>query len=109
MGGRPFVESEEAAPALSVKQLTGDALSRSAGVPPFDEGASGSKRVAIIVDDATRPTPVAEILDVLLARLAEVGYSRANISIVVACGTHVAMEREAVVARLGAEVVSAYR
>ena len=104
-----FVESKEVGPLPSVAQLTLEALIHPKGVPPLKELAAGAKRVAVIVDDATRPTPVAEILSVLLPQLDEGGVSRENITIVVALGTHASMEKEQIEARLGRDVAASYR
>ncbi len=104
-----FVESKEAGPLPSVAQLTLDVLTRPVGAPPLKELVTGASRVAVIVDDATRPTPVAEILAVLLPQLAEGRVSRENITIVVALGTHVPMKKEDLETRLGKDVAASYR
>jgi nickel-dependent lactate racemase len=104
-----FVETEEEAPTASIEQMAHEALSRTAGTPPLQDMLSGVKNVAIIVDDRTRPTPVAEILHVLLSHLANSGISHENICLVVALGTHEAMKREELEARLGRGVVSHYK
>ena len=79
-----FVEDEEGIPTASIEQMTLEAFSRPTGTPPLQDLLSGAKRVAIIVDDGTRPTPVTEILEVLLSRLVDNGFSRENIGIVLA-------------------------
>jgi len=104
-----FVEDEEGAPAASIEQMTLEALTQPKGTHPLQDLLSGVKSVAVIVDDGTRPTPVAAILAVLLARLEGSGFSRENICIVVALGTHEAMKRDALEARLGSEVLSYYK
>jgi len=104
-----FVETKEETSLFSVEQMTHDALSAPAGTPALKELISGAQRVAIIVDDWTRPTPVAGILQVLLPYLVRNGFSRENVVIIVALGTHVAMTREELEGRLGREVLSRYR
>jgi len=104
-----FVEAEEQAMAPSIGQMTREALSKPTGTPPFQQMLSGVKSIAVIVDDATRPTPVAEILEALLSHLADNGFSREKINIVIALGTHEAMKREALEARLGSSVLSNYK
>jgi nickel-dependent lactate racemase len=103
------VEDEEGTPTASIQQMTLEALMQPRGTLPFRDLLSGVKSVAVIVDDGTRPTPVAAVLEVLLSRLADKGFSRENIIIVVALGTHAAMERDALEARLGSEVLSHYK
>jgi len=104
-----FVETEEGTPTPSIEQMTLGALSKPTGTPPFQNLLSGAKTVTIVLDDVTRPTPVAEILEVLLSRLVDNGLSRANITIVVALGTHGAMKRTELEARLGSGVESNYK
>jgi len=104
-----FVETKEEKSLSSVEQMTHDALSASTGTPALKELISSAERVAVIVDDWTRPTPVAGILQVLLPYLQNNGFSRENVVIIVALGTHVAMTREELEDRLGREVVSRYR
>jgi nickel-dependent lactate racemase len=104
-----FVETEEGTTIPSIEQMTREALSKPAGPLPFQALLSRAKSIAIIVDDATRPTPVAKILGALLSHLAESGFSREKITIVVAIGTHETMEKEALETRLGAGVLSRYK
>jgi len=104
-----FVEAENGASIPSIGQMTREALSKSAGPLPFQTLLSRAKSIAIIVDDATRPTPVAEILGAFLSHLEGSGFSREKITIVVAIGTHETMEREALEARLGEGVLSRYK
>ena len=110
-GWRPLhvVEAEEEAPASSVTEMTLKALSAPIGAYPLQDLASRARKIAIIVDDATRPTPVKEILSTLMSILETDGFLREDISLVVALGTHGPMKREELVARLGENVVSDYR
>jgi nickel-dependent lactate racemase len=103
-----FVEAEGGT-MPSIEQMTREALSRPTGAPPLQDLLSQAKSIAIIVDDATRPTPVAEILEVLLSHLEDNGFSRENITLVVALGTHEAMKREALEARVDRSVLSRYK
>jgi len=86
-----------------------EAIEAPLGTNPLKNLVSGSGRIAIIVDDWTRPTPVAAILEVLLPYLAGNGVPQDKVTIVVALGTHVAMTKEELEARVGAEAASAYR
>ncbi len=104
-----FIETEEDIPSTSVAQLTQEALESPLGHPPLKNMISGAKRIAIIVDDRTRPTPVTDILQVLLPYLSRHGAAREKISIVIALGTHVAMTAEELESRLGKETVSSYK
>ncbi len=104
-----FLETEEGALISSIEQMTLEALSKPIGTHPFRELLPQVKSIAIIVDDATRPTPVARILGTLLSHLTESGFSREKITIVVAIGTHETMKKEALETRLGAGVVAGYK
>jgi nickel-dependent lactate racemase len=66
--------------------------------PPLGVLAARASRVAIAVDDHTRPTPAADLVRLLLERLEGAGVTRDRISIIVAGGAHRppnAMELEA--------------
>jgi nickel-dependent lactate racemase len=104
-----FMESAEDAPRTSIAQMARKALESPLGAPPLKDLVSGARRIAIIVDDWTRPTPVADILQVLLPQLSGSGVPGEKITIVVALGTHVAMTREELEARVGREAASRFR
>jgi nickel-dependent lactate racemase len=104
-----FVEAEEGGPLTSIEQMVLDALSKPAGTEPLTMLVSKARRIAIIVDDATRPTPVNPILKTLLSHIEVDGFEKDNITIVIALGTHEAMEKEALEARLGSNISTQYR
>jgi lactate racemase len=104
-----FVENEESQPVSSVGEMAAAALTQPIDALPLRQMVGKDSRIAIIVDDVTRPTPVREILDVLLSQLGEAGAESDNISIVVACGTHVAMDRSALEARIGTRTLATYK
>ena len=104
-----FVESEGKTPIPSIQQMALEALSKPIGTPPLQDLVLRARKIAIIVDDLTRPTPAAEILKVLLSHLSDYGFSRENITIVMAIGTHEVMEREALETKLGKNVASTYK
>ncbi|MDR2071333.1 MAG: nickel-dependent lactate racemase, partial [Treponema sp.] len=54
----------------------------------LEEFLRGGKRVLIIVNDATRPTPTAAILEGLLPALEQAGIGGGNLTILVAAGAH---------------------
>jgi len=66
--------------------------------------ARAGARVALVVDDDSRPTPVAEMLPEVLAELERGGVERDAVTIVTALGLHRAMTPEEVRARVGEEV-----
>ncbi len=104
-----FVEDEEEAPIPSIEQMVLQAISRPIGTPSFQDLLCKANRLAIVVDDATRPTPVAEILEVFFAHVADTGFPREKITVVVALGTHEAMNKEALGERVGKHILNQYK
>lgn len=70
--------------------------------------ASGRRRIAIVVDDLTRPTPVDRILPHLLDELARAGVSDAAITVVIGTGTH-GPSRAAPVRKIGVDAARRLR
>ena len=104
-----FFESREDVPTASVGQMAQEALEAPIGTAPLKDLVSGAKKVAILVDDWTRPTPVADILEVLLPYLVRNGFPIEKVTIVIALGTHVSLTPEELVARVGSSAASVYR
>lgn len=78
------------------------ALRTPVGAPSLRSLATGCRRVVIIVDDLTRPTPVADVLPLTLAELEAAGVSRDQVTILVATGTHGPASAEAIKRKIGA-------
>lgn len=110
-----FLESTDPEPASPAGLMARQALDAPigtfgiAGAPSLRARLSKARNIAVIVDDATRPTPAAEILDVLLPYLAECGCEKERITFVTALGTHAVMKKEDLEAKLGKDVASSYR
>lgn len=96
-------------PVANAMTLVTRALDQPIGTPPLAQLATPGQRVAIIVDDYTRKTPVALMLPPVLERLLAAGIERGDIDIVAALGTHRPMTREELAAKLGAEVAGRYQ
>ena len=73
-----------------------------------DQVRPGSK-VALVVDDPSRWTPVREALPILLARLQDAGVKAEDISVSVGVGRHHAVDSAAMRHRIGAAVADGYR
>jgi nickel-dependent lactate racemase len=82
------------------------ALASPIGAAPIEELAKPGQRIAILVDDWTRPTPAFKIVPVLLERLAALGCADCDISIIMAKGMHRRLSREEMAKKLGEEVVA---
>jgi nickel-dependent lactate racemase len=74
----------------------------------WDLANPGSK-VAILVDDDTRPTPVKDVLPLVLQQLHDCNVSRENIDIVIAVGTHPPLAGRRLENRLGKQILDDYR
>lgn len=66
------------------------------------------KKIAIIIDDGSRPTPISVILPILLKRLEAAGAAREDIRIVAALGSHRYMTEEELKERVGEEIYRNY-
>ncbi|SLM18154.1 conserved hypothetical protein [uncultured spirochete] len=74
----------------------------------IENRTTSSSKVAIVVDDATRPTPTSRILSIILKKLSGIGIPDQNISITIATGLHrntTAHERTLI---LGDDVISRF-
>jgi nickel-dependent lactate racemase len=79
------------------------ALAQPIGLPPLRrmmEPFPGGK-VALVVDDGSRPTPVAQILPLVLKELEDAGVQRSQITLIPAIGLHRAMTGEEIEQRVG--------
>jgi len=84
-----MAEPREGKPSLSLESMVVAALRSPVGMPPLSEILPRpNKRVVIISDDHTRPTPVGEVLLPLLAELNRLGIRDEDIEVVIAPGTH---------------------
>jgi nickel-dependent lactate racemase len=98
--GKPTLDQERAA--------VEKALANPIGSSPLADLARPGKRIAILVDDWTRPTPAYRILPVLLERLAAVGCEDKHISIIIAKGMHRRLSREEMAQKVGKDVVERF-
>jgi len=92
-----YVETLKPRPVSELKDQTAvinSALDHPIGSSSIEELAREAKSVAVVVDDYTRPTPVASVLPLVLGRLHSAGVSQDQIVIVFALGTHRAMTEE---------------
>ena len=79
------------------------ALAQPTGSAPLTELAGSGMKVALVIDDASRPTPVSLILPIVLAQLEQAGVSRQDITVVPAIGLHREMQADEVTYRTGLE------
>jgi nickel-dependent lactate racemase len=99
---------KEVTPTRGVRRLVRLALDAPTGSPPLGEIAQPGMRVALIVDDYTRKTPIRQVLPLVLDELLAAGVSPADIRIVIASGSHRLMSHAEITARLGRAIVDSY-
>ncbi|MFP5213776.1 MAG: lactate racemase domain-containing protein, partial [Acidobacteriota bacterium] len=88
-----------------VYELVDEALRKPTGTPPLKELIKPADRVAVVVDDCTRPTPREAILSCLLDRLQEYGVPSDQVDIVFALGTHRPMTEAEIRQALGPDIM----
>ena len=81
------------------------ALSEPIGSRPLRELSLGARKVVLVADDNTRLTPTDKIIPILLNELNAAGVSDAQVTVVIALGTHRPMTDEEIWEKYGAEVV----
>ncbi|HEY3579914.1 MAG TPA: nickel-dependent lactate racemase [Pyrinomonadaceae bacterium] len=66
----------------------GEAFDSPIGSPPIDEIIDSDDSVLIVVSDATRPTGSAQLVNLLVRRLVQIGVSPARMAVIFATGIH---------------------
>lgn len=92
-------------PTLEIER----AISNPIGTPSLEDLVEYDRRVNIICDDISRPTPVHLILPVLIKKLNEIGVSDKNIKIIMALGSHRYMTDDEMRQRVGDDIYNKYR
>ncbi|HVO36793.1 MAG TPA: nickel-dependent lactate racemase [Candidatus Acidoferrum sp.] len=98
------IEAREKAGVADSKAEIERALKEPVGSKLLNEIVKPEHKVAIVVDDATRPTPTSVMLPPLLAELNALGVRDENMTIIFACGTHRAVRQREAAGLLGEEV-----
>ena len=89
---------------LGIKAVE-EALKKPIGTLSLEEICIGKKKIAILIDDNTRPTPTAKILPVVLRKLKNAGIKNNNISIIIAKGTHPELNKKALAKKISSLLV----
>ena len=95
-------------PLADLERAIYSALDTPYGGKALEEIVIPGKKIAVIIDDGSRPTPISVILPILLKRLEAAGAAREDIRIVAALGSHRYMTEEELKARVGEEVFKQY-
>jgi nickel-dependent lactate racemase len=83
-----IAEPNEYEVAESADDLLAAALARPIGAPGLAEFLSSGKRLLIIINDATRPTPTETILSGIMPVIEKSGIADDDITLIVAAGAH---------------------
>lgn len=75
----------------------------------FSELAAGAKKVTLVIDDSTRPTPAGEMLGPIVAALEKAGLSDGQITGVVAVGLHPPISQEQLISKVGGEFTERFK
>lgn len=93
---------------VSPAESCAQALSEPIGATRLASRNLSGKRVLILVDDHSRPTPIKDFLSPILDELATAGVSKDNIEFLIATGVHRTSRPEEVRNKLGPEIMSTY-
>jgi len=99
------IEPKEKPGVPDAKAEVARALKEPIGSKRLNEIDRAEHKVAIVVDDATRPAPSRLMLPPLLDELNAAGVKDDNITVVFGCGTHRAVKPEEAIKLLGEEVI----
>lgn len=90
------------------REACAKALSEPIGVERLASRDLSGKKVLIVVDDHSRPTPVADFLPVVIKELEAGGASKENIEFLIATGVHRASRPDEITKKLGPQIMSTY-
>ena len=103
-----MMDPEFVNPIADLDRAIEAAIDHPFGCDPLDQIVVPGKKIAVIIDDGSRPTPQNKILPILLRRLEKAGARREDIRIVAALGSHRYMTEDELRERVGDEVYSNY-
>jgi len=89
---------------VSIPELVREAVETPVGAAPLSELLRGRKRIVIVVDDLTRPTPRRPMLEALLDFLAAQGVADEQIDVVIGGGTHRPLSEAEIAGAFGEEL-----
>jgi lactate racemase len=95
-------------PLVDYPKSLKQALDLTVGMAKLEQFARPGTKVAIVVDDPSRWTPVREALPIVLQRLHSVGIGREDVTISIGVGRHHAVDDRVMRQRLGESIVAGY-
>jgi len=102
-------EPRSVAPCVSVEQEFQRALSEPTGAGPLRARQLTGKKIVLVVDDLTRPTPAHLFFPFLLRELEGAGVPRGGLRLLTALGVHRPMTESELGKKIGAESLRALR
>ena len=99
------IEPKEKPGVADAKAEVERALREPVGSKRLGEIVKPDQRVAIVIDDVTRPAPSSLMVSAILAELNAVGVKDENVTIIFACGTHRPVTHEEATKALGDEIL----
>jgi nickel-dependent lactate racemase len=107
---RGVLEPSPRAKVPDVATAVEQSLADPTGLPRLGDLVEAGMDVALVIDDLSRPTPVARILPAVLEALERGGARRETITLVTALGVHRPMDEEEIAERIGgAELLASLR
>jgi nickel-dependent lactate racemase len=94
--------------AEDAAELIEQTLERPVGTGALQRLAGPGQKVAVIIDDISRPTPTAVMLPPVLRRLHRAGVSKKDVRIVIALGSHRPLSPPEIKLKTGAEIAGQY-
>lgn len=85
------------------------ALAQPLDLPPLAELARGKQRIAIVVEDVSRPTPVAQFMDPIVEALTAAGVPNEAVTMITALGVHRPMTADEMAAKVGPLAFGRYK
>ncbi len=93
-------------PATDAAEETHRSLADPIDSPPLEHQVWPGLRIALVIDDGSRPTPVHVLLPAVLEELLEAGVAREDITLLPAVGLHRRMSEAELAQRVGEENLS---
>jgi nickel-dependent lactate racemase len=103
------MEPASGTPPVEAGEAAARALAAPIGLPRLSQMVSSGMRIALVIDDESRPTPIARLLPPLLQELRRGGVQESQITLVLALGVHEPMSAAAVARRVGPDVIASLR
>lgn len=95
-------------PLKDLKGAICKAIDEPIGSKKIEDIIIPGKKIAIIIDDGSRPTPQAQILPILIDKILAAGAKKEDIRIVAALGSHRYMTEDELRERVGDEIYNNY-